>query len=134
MTRFAIDAPTALLIVRERIPVAAGDQLVAPSVLRSHALSLLYREVRDGDLDERTAQAQLRDLAGLTVRLLGDRVSRATAWKLAAELQWDDTPLAEYLAVAVLQADVLVTDDAELSSGASGRIPVSPSASLDERP
>jgi predicted nucleic acid-binding protein len=43
------------------------------------------------------------------MRLLGDRVSRRTAWKIAREHGWETTYDAEYLAVAKLQADALVT-------------------------
>ena len=81
--RFAIDALTALRIVRDDLDIASRHPLVGPAVLRSHVLSMLYREVREGSLDERTARAQLEGIARLKVRLLGDRVSRATAWKLA---------------------------------------------------
>ncbi|MDN3495183.1 hypothetical protein QL996_04530 [Planococcus sp. APC 4015] len=116
MTRFAIDAPTALrLIDDDRMP-AGGNSLVAPAILRSDALSMLYRAVRSGDLDERAGRDALDKLAALKVRLLADRVSRATAWKLAAHHDWDDTHRAEYLAVAVLQADALITGDDVLAA------------------
>ena len=97
---------------------------VGPSVLRSHALSMLYRDVRDGRLDEKTGRDQLDGLAGLKIRLLGDRVSRSRAWKFAEQLGWDDTTAAEYLAVAVLQADALVTEDEQLIAGARGLVPL----------
>jgi len=132
MTRFAIDAPVALRLIREEIDVPAARSLVAPSVLRSHALSLLYRDVRNGVLDESGGRRQLDELAGLKIRLLGDRVSRATAWRLADELGWDDTPAAEYLAVAVLQADALVSDDPVLMAAASARLRVAPFSELVE--
>jgi predicted nucleic acid-binding protein len=57
-------------------------------------------------------------------RLLGDRVSRATAWQLAERLGWDDVGRAEYLAVAKLQADALVTEDPELVRAADGVVPL----------
>jgi hypothetical protein len=62
----------------------------------------------------------------LRIRLLGDRVSRDSAFKLAARLGWEDTAPAEYLSVAVLQSDRLVTRDALLVAGAAGLIPVAP--------
>ena len=62
----------------------------------------------------------------MKIRLLGDRVSRATAWKIAAELGWDDIGASEYLAVASLQADAIVTDDDALASSASGIVRVAP--------
>ena len=44
------------------------------------------------------------------MRLLGDRVSRRTAWKIAQEQGWETTFDAEYLAVTKLQADALDHD------------------------
>lgn len=122
MTRYAIDDAVALRIVRDGIPVAETHQLVGPAVLRSHVLSSLYRDARGGRLDDAEGRRLLDGLAALKIRLLGDRVSRATAWKLATELDWDDTDRAEYLAVAMLQADALVTDDPLLRGAAAGRI------------
>ncbi|WP_245534364.1 hypothetical protein [Xylanimonas cellulosilytica] len=83
-------------------------------------LSSLYRDVRAGELDETTARERLEGIAALKIRLLGDRVSRAVAFRIAAQLGWDDTPLAEYLAVATLQADALITQDASLAAAAEG--------------
>lgn len=131
MTRYAIDAAVALRLVESEDAVPApvvGDTFVGPAVLRSDALRLLYVDLRSGGLDEREGRRRLDRLAGLRIRLLGDRVSRATAWRLAVELGWDDPGPAEYLAVAMLQADVLVTLDPQLERAATGRIPT---ASID---
>jgi predicted nucleic acid-binding protein len=130
MTRYAIDAPTALRIMREKVMILPSHRLVAPNLLRSQALSLLYREVHTGELDEASGRAQLERLAELRIRLLGDRVSRATAWKIATALGWDDTAPAEYLAVAKLQADALVTEDPRLIAGAQGIIATAPFSAL----
>ncbi|GAA1675866.1 hypothetical protein [Microbacterium lacus] len=124
MTRFAIDAATALRIVLEDRTVRPEHALVGPVVLRSHVLSSLYRQTRAGQLDEKAARAALDRLATMKIRLLGDRVSRATAFRIAGSLDGEDTALAEYLAVATLQADVLVTDDRELRRAAEGLIAV----------
>ena len=128
-TRFAIDAVTALRLVRDEPGIGSRRLLVGPAVLRSHVMSALYRETRDGRLPEATAMAQLDRLATLKIRLLADRVSRARAWRLARELGWDDTVLAEYLAVATLQADVIVAGDERIAAAAAGIVPV---ASYDE--
>ncbi len=119
MARFAIDAPTALRIVRERVDVGE-HQLVGAGALRSQVMQLLRAEVRAGDLPEAEGRAQLEALASLKVRLLADRVSRSVAWRHAARLGWDDVTRAEPLAVASLQADALVTDDPELAAAAEG--------------
>ena len=121
MTRFAIDAPTALRIVREGVDV--GDhQLVGAGALRSQAMQLLYAAVRAEEVDAGEVREVLDGIAGLKMRLLGDRVSRATAWRIATHLDWDDVTLAEPLAVATLQAGVLVTDDPVLVGAAAGLV------------
>jgi predicted nucleic acid-binding protein len=130
MTRFAIDAPTALRLLEDRADIAPGDALVAPSLLKSQALERLHQEVREGRRDERAAQELLRGLAGMRIRLLSDRVSRATAWRIATDLALPATWPAEYLAVAHLQADVLVTEDEVLLRAADGVVPTAPYASL----
>ena len=79
MTRYAIDAPTAVRLVREGITVSDAHQLVAPNLLRSRALSIIYREVREGSLSRDDARAMLDAITTIRIRLLGDRVSRATA-------------------------------------------------------
>lgn len=119
MTRFAIDAATALRIVRERVDVGE-HQLVSAGSMRSQATQLLYAAVRAGELSEVEGRAQLGEVAALKVRLLADRVSRAVAWTIAARLDWPEIARAEVLAVATLQADVLVTDDPELAAAAEG--------------
>lgn len=126
MTRYAIDAPTAVRLARDEVPISDDDRLVAPSILRSHAMSQLYREVRQGELAEAEALLILDRITTMRIRLLGDRVSRSVAWKLATQLGWDDPAAAEYLAVAKLQADAFVTLDPELERAARGVVPVSP--------
>jgi len=130
MTRFAVDAPTALRLIREGTVLDPQHQLVAPASIRSQVMSMLYREMREGRLDERDARDQLTGLAELKIRLLGDRVSRSTAWKIAVQLDWSDIGDAEYLAVATLQADLLVTEDAALRTAANGIVAVGAWADL----
>jgi predicted nucleic acid-binding protein len=124
MTRYAIDAATALRLLADGRDVSAAHQLVGPALLRSDALRAVYRDAREGRLDDRAAKALLERLASQKVRLLADRVSRATAFALARERDWVDTAPAEYLAVAKLQADALITDDPVLRAGAEGVVPV----------
>ena len=126
MTRFAIDALTAVRLVEEGFAVPDGHQLVAPNLLRSEAMGLLYRAVRAGTLDTARAERLLDGLTTMRVRLLGDRVSRAVAWRIATEQGWDDVAPAEYVAVARLQADVLVASDADLATRARGLVELAP--------
>ena len=60
------------------------------------------------------------------MRLLGDRVSRRTAWRIAREQDWDTLRDAEYLAITRLQADALVTVDARMAALAISLVPVVP--------
>jgi len=126
MTRFAIDAPSAVRIVRDGLVLPEGSTLVAPNLLRSQALSLIYREARAGALDEAEARRLLDGITTLRIRLLGDRVSRGVAWQLAKQFDWEDTADAEYVAVAKLQADVFVTADDELARRVGGVVTVAP--------
>jgi predicted nucleic acid-binding protein len=63
-------------------------------------------------------------LTELRMRLLGDRVTRRTAWKIAREQDWDTTYDAEYLAVTRLQADALVTLTPALATKAKDVVPL----------
>ena len=76
------------------------------------------------------AAALLRGITTMRIRLLGDRVSRAVAWQVAKQLDWDDTTNAEYVAVAKLQADVFVTLDPELARQVAGIVPTAPFEAL----
>ena len=120
MARYVIDAPTLLHLVEAALPVSPGHQLVAPNSIRSEALELLLREVRAGTRSEAAAMALHERMTEIKMRLLGDRVSRRTAWRIAQEHDWDRLRDAEYLAVTRLQADALVTLDAGLAAAAGG--------------
>ncbi len=124
MTRFVIDAPTLLHVVADEVPVSSGHQLVAPQVLRSQALELLFGAVRRGELTETDALAQHGAMTAVKIRLLGDRVSRQVAWTIARDHGLDSTTDAEYLAVTRLQADVFVSVDTAVRARAAGVVPV----------
>jgi predicted nucleic acid-binding protein len=130
MTRYAIDAPTAIRLVRTGATVAAAHQLVAPNVLRSQALSLIYREVRAGELSREQARPLLDGITTMKIRLLGDRVSRQVAWQVAEQFGWDDTVRAEYVAVARLQADALVTADPAFAREVESVVRIAPFEAL----
>lgn len=132
MTRYAIDLLVALRLVEDAVAVPVEHQLVAPALLRSQALSHLYQDVRRGERTEKDALNLMERITTMKIRLLGDRVSRSTAWKIASDLDWDDTAAAEYLAVARLQADRFVTLDPKLRRAADGIIPLGEIAELYE--
>ena len=130
MTRYVIDAPTLLHIVDSDLAVHPSHQLVAPNAIRSEVLQLLLQEVRQGKRSEKEALQAHERITELKMRLLGDRVSRGTAWKIARERDWDSLREAEYLAVTRLQADALVTVDPELASRAKSVVPLASLTSL----
>ena len=102
----------------------------APSLLRTQALALLSEAVRRGELTEDVALAHHERINELKMRLLGDRVSRLTAWRIAREQGWETTSNAEYLAVTRLQADALVSVDPGLRQRAEGLVPLAPGGAL----
>jgi predicted nucleic acid-binding protein len=124
MARYVIDAPTLLHLVDTGLPVDPGHQLVAPNSIRSEALELLLRDVRAGKRSEAAALAAHERMTEMKMRLLGDRVSRRAAWQIARQHDWDTLRDAEYLAVTRLQADALITVDANLAAIARDRVPV----------
>jgi len=91
MTRFLIDPGVALRLAAEEAVIPDTHRLVAPTLLRSQTLSMLYQAVRRGELTGEAAARQLNYLRGLRIRLLGDRVLQAVAWKIADQLNWPDT-------------------------------------------
>jgi predicted nucleic acid-binding protein len=132
MTRYVIDAPTLLHIVANGVQVNPRHQLVAPNLIRSQALSLLLGAVLHGDLTEDLALQHLERLTELKMRLLGDRVSRRTAWNIAREQDWETTYDAEYLAVTKLQADALITVNPALAARALDLVPLAQLEALTE--
>ncbi len=130
MTRFAVDAGTLLEIAGGSRPVSPRHQLVAPHSIRSEAINLLLGRVRSGQLTEVAALRLLERLTQLRVRLLDDRVSRRTAWEIAQERGWATVDLAEYLAVARLQADALIASDPGLEEMAAGVVALAPLSAL----
>ncbi len=130
MARYVIDAPTLLHVVANDVAISPGHRIVAPTLIRSQALSLLLGAVRRGDLTEDLALRHHERLTGLKMRLLGDRVSRRTAWKIAREQGWETTYDAEYLAVARLQADAFVTVEPAFAAKAKDVVPLASYAAL----
>jgi predicted nucleic acid-binding protein len=132
MARYVIDARTLLHVITHNVEVHVGHQLVAPNMIRSQALALLFEAVRAGEMSETEALGHHERLTELKMRLLGDRVSRRTAWKIAREHGWANTFDAEYVAVCRLQADALVTVDHALAKLASGIVPLAPLEALSK--
>ncbi|KJS61261.1 hypothetical protein [Streptomyces rubellomurinus] len=133
MAKYVITPEVALRLVRDGTPLPDGRQLLAPTLLRSQLLALLYGAVRRGELTAGDAEQALVRVRALRVRLLGDRVLQSTAWRIAERLDAPDTLGAEYLALTRLQADALVTLDPALAAAARGVVPLAPFEALFER-
>jgi predicted nucleic acid-binding protein len=129
MTKYVIGPDVALRLAEMEASVPAQHRLLAPTLLRSQVLAQLYGAVRRGELSRTAAERRLDHLRRLQLRLLGDRVLQRTAWKLADELGWPDTFVAEYIALAQLQADALVCMNPQLWSEVSGIVAL---ASIDD--
>jgi predicted nucleic acid-binding protein len=118
MARYVIEPVVALTLAERNAKIPAHHRLFSPTLLRSQVLARLYEAVRRGETTRKEANGRLDYLRGLQVRLLGDRVLQRVAWDIAEELGWEDTFVAEYLALTKLQADALVTCSKELAAAA----------------
>jgi predicted nucleic acid-binding protein len=122
VTRFVVDAGAVLHLAEQGIDVPAEHELLAPTLLRSQTLSLLHEAVARGELPADEALDRLERIWRMKIRLLGDAVLRRVAWKVAEQLGWASTYDAEYVALTQLQADALVTLDAELARSVEGLV------------
>ena len=68
------------------------------------------------------AVERVTKINSLKVRFLGDKVLQRTAWKVAAQLDWETTCDAEFVALTQLQADAFVTSDSDLARAVSGLV------------
>ena len=122
MSRFVIDCETLLRLAAGEIEVAADHKLVAPTLVRSQALSALYEAARGGEISATVGIERVTRINSLKVRFLGDKVLQRTAWKVADELGWKTTFDAEFVALTQLQADAFVTSDSDLAQAVSGLV------------
>jgi indolepyruvate ferredoxin oxidoreductase alpha subunit len=74
VTRFVVDCETLLRIAAGEVEVAAAHQLVAPTLVRSQALSALYQAARQGEISPAEGRERLMRINSLKVRFLGDKV------------------------------------------------------------
>ncbi|MEV7927496.1 type II toxin-antitoxin system VapC family toxin [Kitasatospora sp. NPDC088779] len=130
MTKYVIAPAVALRLAGERAVIPQEHRLLAPTLLRSQVLSLLYQAVRQGGLTRAEADRRLDYLRALRIRLLGDRVLQSTAWGIAERLGWPDTLDAEYIALTRLQADAFITLDLEVARAAEELVAVAPVEAL----
>jgi predicted nucleic acid-binding protein len=130
VARFVVDCKTLLGIAGGEIEVAAAHRLLAPTLVRSQALSALYEACRRGEISAAEGLERVARINSLKVRFLGDKVLQRQAWKLADQLGWKTTYDAEYVALTKLQADALVTSDPDLAQAVSGLVTTAPVEAL----
>jgi predicted nucleic acid-binding protein len=130
LTKYVIGPDVALRLAHDEAVIPDEHQLLAPTLLRSQMLSLLYRAVRQGEMTKKDADRQLAYVRALRIRLLGDRVLQNVAWKIADQLGWPDTLDAEYIALTQLQADAFITLDAEFAQAVKGLVTIAPIEAL----
>jgi predicted nucleic acid-binding protein len=125
-----IGPDVAIRLAQDEAVIRGDHQILAPALLRSQLLSLLYQAVRRGEMTKKDAGLRLRYVRGLRIRLLGDRVLQDVAWRVADQLGWPDTLDAEYVALTKLQADALVTLDRQLAHAVKDLVTVEPIEAL----
>ena len=123
MTRFVVDCGVVLHLASDGIEVPAEHELLAPTLLRSQTWSALHRAVHRGEIAPDVALDGLTRIWAMPIRLLGDAVLRRRAWDVAEKLGWAETYDAEYIALTQLQADALVTLDAEVARRVEELVP-----------
>jgi predicted nucleic acid-binding protein len=121
-----IGPDVALRLAVNEAEIPDEHRLLAPTLVRSQLLSLLYQAVRRGEVTKQDADRHLNHFRGLPIRLLGDRVLQNAAWKVADQLGWSDTFDAEYVALTGLQADAFITLDDRLADAVRDLVVVAP--------
>ncbi len=86
MTRYVIGPDVAIHLAHGEAVIPGEHQVLAPALLRSQRLSLLYQAVHRGEMDKTDAERRLSYVRGLRIRLLGDRVLQNLAWQVADQL------------------------------------------------
>ena len=132
MSKYVIGPEVALRLAEEGSVISSEHTLLAPTLLRSQFLSMLYRTAHLGEITRQDADRYLSYVRGLRIRLLGDRVLQSTAWKIADQLEWGDTFDAEYIALTQLQADAFITLNEELAAAVRHLVEVAPFEALFE--
>lgn len=124
MTAYVIDASAAIRLAEAGW--SGADELMAPTLLRSQTLSQLHADAVAGRREAEEAFALLQRVDALPVRLLGDRVLRRNAWRVADQLGWDQTEAAEFVALTLLHGDALLSGAPHLYAGADDLVRIAP--------
>src|SRR5260370_41795881 len=115
MARYVIGPDVAIHLAGDEAVVPDGHHMLAPALLRSQMLELLYQAVRRGEMAKKDSERRRDYVLGMRIELFGDPVLQSVAWKVADQLGWSDTFDAEYVALTQLAADALITLDRQLA-------------------
>lgn len=95
-----------------------GERLAAPELIDLEVVSVLRRQLRQGELNERRAVQALSDLTDLPLQRASHRALLNRCWELRGNLTVYD---AAYVALAEALDTTLLTGDARLSRAAGPR-------------
>jgi predicted nucleic acid-binding protein len=130
MTRYVIGPDVAIRLAGEEAVIPDGHHMLAPALLRSQVLSLLYQAVHRGEMTKEDAERHLFYAQGMRIRLHEDYLLQNAAWTVADQLGWSDTFDAEYVALTQLEADALITFDRQLADAVKDLVTVAPIEAL----
>jgi predicted nucleic acid-binding protein len=130
MTRYVIGPDVAIQLAGDEAVVPDGHHLLAPALLRSQMLSLLYQAVHRGEMTKEDAERRLFYVQGMRIRLHEDYLHQDAAWQVADRLGWSDTFDAEYVALTQLEADAFITLDRQLADAVKDLVVVAPIEAL----
>jgi predicted nucleic acid-binding protein len=130
MTRYVIGPDVAMRLADDETVIGTEHQILAPTLLRSQMLTLVYQAVHRGEMTKKDAERRLNYVRRLRIRLLGDRVLQDVAWTVADQLGWSDTYDAEYVALTRLQADAFITLDGQLAHALKDVVTIAPIEAL----
>ena len=130
MTRYVIGPDVAIQLAGDEAVVPDGHHMLAPALLRSQMLSLLYQAVHRGEMTKEDAERRLFYAQGMRIRLHEGYLLQNAAWKVADRLGWSDTFDAEYVALTQLEADALITFDRQLAQAVKDLVTLAPIEAL----
>ena len=79
MTRCVIGPDVAIRLAGDEAVVPDGHHMLAPALLRSQLLSLLYQAVHRGEMTKEDAERRLDYARGMRIRLLEDHILQSWA-------------------------------------------------------
>ncbi len=123
MTKFVVDASVVLHLASAGAKAPDAHELLAPTLLRSQALSALHEAVHRGEIPADVARAVSPTSGGCRSGFWATPCSGVEpgTWRTS----WaGPRPTTEYVALTQLQADAFITLDAELARSVKGIVEI----------